>query len=229
MQDVISLFIKPVLKTWGIFAKHIPSLIAALLLILFGIFVARLLRSVVEHFFKKMKFDNYTSRIGINEIMARFGFGKSPTYIIGFVLYWSLILVFFVAAFDMLHLPIVAKILERLILEFMPKIASAILIGFGGLLFARVIAEIVLNSATANNLKGGKALSKIVNFVVLVFTAIVALEQIGIEMKIIRSSLNIFLGAIGLAFAIAVGLGAKDTAKDIIHEMLTESKTQKKE
>ena len=44
----------------------------------------------------------------------------------------------------------------------------------------------------------------------------------GIEMKIIRSSLNILFASLGLAFAIAVGLGARDIAHGIIKGMFTE-------
>jgi hypothetical protein len=46
-------------------------------------------------------------------------------------------------------------------------------------------------------------------------------------MKIIRSSLNILFASFGLAFAIAVGLGAKDIAHGIIKGMFTENKDEK--
>jgi len=226
-KDIADLFIDPVLRIWAIFSAYVPNLIAALLFILFGLFIARVLSSLLEQFLRKIKLDSYTSQVGINEIMVRFGFGRSPSAIIGFLVYWSLIMVFFVSAANILNLTVISDILERFIIGFIPKIAAAIFIAFGGLMFAKFISDVVTNSAAANNLRGGRSLSRIVHFVILVFTAIAAVEQLGIEMKIIRSSLNILFASFGLAFAIAVGLGAKDIAHGIIKGMFTENKEEK--
>ncbi|MCX5786482.1 MAG: hypothetical protein NTX59_12430 [Elusimicrobia bacterium] len=227
IKDVAELFTHPVLKIWGVFVSYVPNIIAALIFVLVGLFAARMASSLLEQFLRKIKFDSYTSRVGINEVMTRFGFGKSVVTILGVLVYWSIILVFFVSAADILNLTAVAQILEKILIVFIPRIAAAIFIAFGGLLFAKFVADVVLNSATANNLRGGKSLSKIVNFVILVFTAIAAVEQMGIEMKVIRSSINILFASMGLAFAIAVGLGAKDIAHEIIQEMFTEKKDEK--
>ncbi|MEI7481417.1 MAG: hypothetical protein WCK75_03610 [Elusimicrobiota bacterium] len=227
LRDTSDLFTNTVLQVWANFVTHIPALIAALIFIVFGLFLARAFSSLLEQFLRKIKLDSYTSQIGINEIMMRCGFGRSPSAILGFVVYWALIMVFFVTAANILNLSVISAIMERFILIFIPKIVAAIFIAFGGLMFAKFMADVVTNSATANNLRGGRSLSKIVNFVILVFTAIAAVEQLGIEMKIIRSSLNILFASLGLAFAIAVGLGAKDIAHGIIKGMFTENKDEK--
>jgi small-conductance mechanosensitive channel len=78
------------------------------------------------------------------------------------------------------------------------------------------LGEIVQNAATANKLQGAVALSKVARFVVIVFAAIMALEQIGIDTTIITSSFQIILATIGLGVAIAFGLGGRDMAADII-------------
>jgi small-conductance mechanosensitive channel len=136
-------------------------------------------------------------------------------------------IIFIVSAANVLGLDFISKILEIFILSFLPKVIMAIVIGFAGLLLARFLEDTVYNSAMANNLKGGKSFAKIIHFVILVFTGILAIEQLGLEMKIIRSSINILMGSIGLAFAIAVGLGAKDIARDVITSMFSEKKEEK--
>ncbi|MCG2726238.1 MAG: hypothetical protein L6420_08325 [Elusimicrobia bacterium] len=227
-EDMSKLFVQPVLDIWKIFLSYVPNLVAALLFVLIGLFLARVFRSVFEQFFGRIKLDRYTSRIGINEILARFGLGKSPSYAIAFAVYWAILLVFFVSALNVMNLTIISQILQTVVVKFVPKIIVATMVAFGGLMLAKFMSEIVLNSSIANNLKGGKSLSKIVHFVVLVFTAIIALDQLGIEMKIIRSSLNILLGSIGLAFALAMGLGSKDVAREIMSGMFTSDNKEKK-
>ena len=227
IKDIAELFIQPIVNIWGKLSAYVPSLVAAFIFILFGLFIARVVSSVLEKFLRRIKLDDYTSSVGINELLIRFGFGKSFSRMVSFIVYWALLLVFFVTAADILSLTAISEILRRFVIEFLPKMTAAIFIGFGGLMLARFLGDVVMNSAVANNLKGGRSLSRIVNFVIIVFTVIAAIEQLGIKMKMIIGGLNILLASLGLAFAIAVGLGAKDIAHDILKGLLTETKEEK--
>lgn len=227
LKDIADLFLQPILNVWSLFSAYIPNMLAAFVFILFGLFIARLLSSLLEKFMRRIKLDSYTSRVGINEILTRFGFGKSPSQVIAFSVYWALLLVFFVTSANILNLTVISDILEKFIVGFIPRMVAAIFIGFGGLLFARFLSDVVLSAASANNLRGGSSLSKIVHFVVVVFTLIAAIEQLGIEMKMIRGAVDILFASLGLAFALAVGLGAKDIAHDILSGLFTENKVKK--
>ncbi len=227
IYEITEPFFQPVMEVWAKFSEYVPKLVAAFPFVLFGLFIARLISSLLEQFLRKIKFDSYTSRVGINEILIRFGLGKSFTQVISFVVYWALLLVFLVTAANILNLTVISDILPRFVVIFLPRMVGAIFIGFGGLLFARFMADIVLNSAISNNLRGGSSLSKIVHFVIVVFTLIAAIEQLGIKMKMIIGGINIMLASLGLAFAIAVGLGAKDIAHDVLRNLFTENKEEK--
>ncbi|GAB4030221.1 MAG: hypothetical protein Fur0012_05850 [Elusimicrobiota bacterium] len=224
LKNFMVLFWEPVLGIWEKMVGIIPHLMAAIFIILIGFFASRVIASVVEHIFKRGKLDSWTSRIGLNEVMTRVGLGKSPTIFISALVYWFIMVVFIVSAANVLNLDFLSKVLEIFILSFLPKVIAAIIIGFAGLLLARFMENMVYNSAMANNLKGGRSFAKIINFVILVFTGILAIEQLGLDMKIIRSSINILMASLGLAFAIAVGLGAKDIARDLLYSMFSESK-----
>lgn len=226
IYEITEPFFQPVMEVWAKFSEYVPKLVAAFTFVLFGLFIARLISSLLEQFLRKIKFDSYTSRVGINEILIRFGLGKSFTQVISFVVYWALLLVFLVTAANILNLTVISEILRRFV-DFLPNLMAAIFIGFGGLLFARFMADIVMSSAVSNNLRGGSSLSKIVHFVIVVFTLIAAIEQLGIKMKMIIGGINIMLASLGLAFAIAVGLGAKDIAHDVLKNLFTENKEEK--
>ena len=227
LNDVIGIFEEPLLNVWRLFSDYIPNILAAFVFILLGLFVARIVSSMLEKFMRRIQLDSYTSRVGINEMLTRFGFGKSPSKVVAFMIYWALLLMFFVTAANILNMAVISAILKTFIIGFIPRMVAAIFIGFGGLLFARFLGDVVLNAATANNLRGGRSLSKIVHFVVVVFTLIAAIEQLGIEMKMIRGAVDILFASLGLSFAIAVGLGAKDIAHDVIKGLFTENKEEK--
>jgi len=227
VKDVINLFWEPVLNVWDIFATYAPGIIAAFIFVLVGLFLARFLSTWLEQFLRRIKLDLYTSKVGINEILTRFGLGKSPSRVLSFILYWTLLLVFFVTATNILNLSVVSQVLEQFLVGFLPKITAAVIIAFGGLLFANFISSIIENAARANSLKGGTSLGKIAHFVVICFTLVVVLEQFGLRMKLIENGAAIILSALGLGFAIAVGLGAKDFAHDMIKSLFTEDEKEK--
>ena len=226
MNDITEPFLQPVLELWAQFSAYLPKLVAAFAFVLFGLFAARVVSSLLEQFLRKVKLDNYTSSVGINELFIRFGFGKSPSHVISFIVYWALMLVFLVTASRILNLAVISDILQRF-MDFLPSLVAAIFIGFGGLMFARFMSDVVMNSATANNLRGGRSLSKMVHFVIVVLTIIASIEQLGIKMKTISRGLDIVFISLGLAFAIAVGLGAKDLAHDILRNLFTDNKDAK--
>ncbi|OGR81326.1 MAG: hypothetical protein A2X32_10905 [Elusimicrobia bacterium GWC2_64_44] len=226
LNEITEPFFQPVLEVWNNFSAYVPKLVAAFAFVLFGLFIARIVSSLLEQFLRKIKLDTHTSSVGINELFIRFGFGKSPSHVLSFIVYWALLLVFMVTAANILNLTVISEILQRA-MGFLPNLVAAIFIGFGGLMFARFMSDVVMNSATSNNLRGGRSLAKMVNFVIVVLTIIAAIEQLGIKMKTIYRGLDIVFISLGLSFAIAVGLGAKDLAHDILKSLFTENKDEK--
>lgn len=195
--------------------NKIPSVLAAIVLLLVGMLVASGLRAAVEKFLKFIRLDEHTDKIRLNEVLSRLGFGRSPGQVVGFLVYWLVILVFLLSAANAVGLTVVSELLEQFVL-FIPKVIGAVLVLAGGLLLGHLVAEIVRNAAIANRLDGAVGLSKTAQFVVIVFASIMALEQIDIDTSIVTSSVQIILAAIGLGLAIAFGLGGKDKAAEII-------------
>jgi len=182
---------------------------------LIGMVVARVIRTAIQSGLKYTKLDQYTDKINLNELLSRLGMGRSPSFIVGFMVYWLIILVFLVSAANTVKLVVVAQVVERFLL-FIPHVLAAVLVVAAGLLIGRFLGEIVQNAATANRIQGSIILSKVVNLVVVVFSAVMALEQLGVDTSIMTSSAQIILATLGLALAIAFGLGGRDVAADII-------------
>jgi hypothetical protein len=67
-------------------------------------------------------------------------------------------------------------------------------------------------------------LAKTSETVILIVVIVMALEQLKIATTIINLIIPIILGAIGLALALAFGLGGKDAASKIIKETLEDLK-----
>jgi len=191
----------------------IPGIIAALIMLFLGLFLSRWVSTFSYKILNSLKLDNWTSKIGVNEILTRIGFGKSPTYIVALVLSWVVLIAFIVAAADALGLAAVRSMLLSLLM-FIPKLFVAIVILFAGLIFGRFCQNVVENSSKANNIKGGMTFAKVINISVIVFTVLLALEQIDLNFTLLNDAILIIVASVGLGFAIALGLGAKGIVEE---------------
>ncbi len=202
------------------------ALLIATLILVIGLYVSRWVSSYAKKWLGKIAFDEKTSKLGINELCVRFGLGKSPTYIIAFVLAWSVTFYSMVLAADVLHLAILRDLFTRF-LAFIPTVFVSVLVLFAGLLLAKLLGNIIENSAKANNLKGGVLISRVVYVFVVFFFAVVAVENLGFASFLVTQVAIIVLASLGLAFAIAVGLGAKPLAEEFLRGLFEHENPEK--
>ena len=198
--------------------KVLIALLIALLIMVLGLYISRWVSSFAKKMLNKISFDEKTSKLGINELCVRFGLGKSPTYIIAFVLAWAVIFYAIVLAADVLHLSIIRDLFARF-LVFIPTVFVSVLILFAGLLFGNLMGNIIANSSQANNLKGGFFISRAVNAFIVFFGALVAIENLGFATQLVNNIVVIVLASLGLAFAIGVGLGSKSLAEEFLRDL----------
>lgn len=223
MNTYTSFILDPLSDALRRLAGHLPQIGAAILLLLIGMFVARALRTIVEKIFERAHLDEYASRVGINEVFTHLGFGKSPSYVFSFLVYWFILFVFIVSAANAVNLTVISDMLERFAL-FLPTLAASLLIFFGGLLFARFLSTLILNAANSNGIAGGKFLSQLAYTITLIFAAMTSLEQLGLKMELLNVAIEILFASAGLAAAIAFGLGGKEAAGEIIQEFVNRAK-----
>ncbi|MBO7238566.1 MAG: hypothetical protein J6U96_04720 [Elusimicrobiaceae bacterium] len=202
------------------------ALFLAVLILVIGLYVSRLVGSYTKKWLGKIKFDDKTSKLGINELCVRFGLGKSPTYIIAFVLAWAVTFYSVVLAADVMHLTVLRDLFTRF-LAFIPTLFVSVVILFAGLLFGKLLGNILENSTKANNLKGGALLGRIVYGFVVFFFALMAVENLGIANLIVTQVAIVILASLGLAFAIAVGLGSRPLVEEFLRGVFEKEKKEK--
>ena len=198
--------------------KFLFEAIVALFILVIGLYLSRLVSSWVKKILTKIAFDEKTSKIGINELCVRFGLGKSPTYIIAFVLAWAVIFYAIVLAADFLNLTVIRDLFTRF-LEFIPTLFVSVLILFAGLLFGKLMGNIIDNASRANNLKGGVLISRAVNIFIVFFCALIAVENLGFATQLVNNVVVIVLASLGLAFGIGVGLGSKPLVEEFLRDL----------
>lgn len=207
------------LKIWAV----LPAVAASLLLLLVGAFAGHWLRYLTEHAFRMLNVDDYVRRVGLSNIIARLGLGPHLTPVAGVVVYAIVLLAFILGAAEAMGLPIVSDYLHRVV-AFCPRLISAVLVMGGGLYIGDLAGRIVHRAAEANRIRGSEALVKITHGILVIFSGIIALETLGIDVRVFFTDfLQILVAAVGLgcaiAFGVSFGMAGRDSAEKWIRDL----------
>ena len=200
-------------------ATFLPTLIGILVILIVGWIVAAILKGVVVKLLKTIQFDVASEKSGLSDILRKGGIKNTLSELMGGLIYWIVMLLVFMAALNALGMTVVAALLDKVIL-YIPNVIAAIFIISLGIFFASIIGSIVMTASMNAGIKQGKLLSQVTQTVIVIFAAIMTLEQLNIATTVLTTTITVLLGSMGLAIAIAVGLGSKDIAGKLMQELL---------
>ncbi len=211
MNDQIDLFLTSLQAFWGQIAVFMPKLLAALLLLLAGWLLARLLRAGVKRSLEALGFGRMAEKSGLEALLLQGGVDLSLAGVIAGVVFWLALLVVTVSVANSLGLDTVAHLVNQVVL-FLPNVVVAILVLVFGTLLARVANRLAF--AWLNGLKSpaALALSTGAEYAVQVFALFIALEQLQIGTALLTTAFAIAFGGVVFALALAFGLGGRDWA-----------------
>jgi small-conductance mechanosensitive channel len=207
---------QPLQDALSTFLGYIPQLIGALIILIVGYVVARVLRAVVGRVLQGIGFDRWMERGGITQFFDRAETNQTPASILGALVFWFVFIIAITMAADALGIPQVSVVLAQLI-AYIPNIIAAILILILAALLANFISGIV-RGATGSDL-----LSSIAQYAIIVYAVFAALTQLGVAVQLTANTFLILLGAVALAAAIAFGIGGQEMARDILKKVYNRS------
>lgn len=196
----------------------LPRLLVAIVILVAGWLLARLLRFAMGRGLKAVNFPVLTERAGIDAFLKRGGIRIDTAAVLALLAYWLVILATLMTAFNSLGLVQVTELVGRVVL-FIPRLFVAILVLAFGTYFARFLATAVTAYFRNIGLEDGDLLGRIVRYAVMVFVAVIALDQLDIGGDIIRHSFLILLGGVVLALALAFGLGGQGAAAALLERL----------
>lgn len=203
-------------------SEFLPKLLGVVVILVVGWLVAKLLAVIVVRGLKLVNFNVITERAGLDGFLRQGGVRKSTIDILGILVYWLVILVTLLAAFNTLGLTVVSDLFSKITL-FIPHVIVAVLILAIGLYFARFVADTVTAYAKNVGMEDGVFVGRAAYYAIMVFVVLIALDQVQVGGEIVRFTYYVLLGGAVLALAIAFGLGGQKWASGQI-EKLTERK-----
>jgi len=193
------------------------NLLLALVFILVGVLIARGLGNLTTLILKIIQLDILSGKIGFAGLLEKGEVKKTVSELLGSLVYWVIVLVVLLSAATFFNLPVQRAFL--FIFAYMGLVFLAALILGIGVLLAGLISGIVKAVMANLGIEGAKTVSRLIYYIVIIFTFLAALAELGISMDVFVPQIGVIIGAFGLAAAIAFGLGCKDMAADFLHNL----------
>jgi small-conductance mechanosensitive channel len=215
-QQAEDTFVQPLQNALSTFLSYLPQLVGAIIILIIGYIVAKVLQAVVTRVLRGIGFENWMERGGIKQFFDRAQTRQTPTSIIGKLVFWFVFIIAITMAADALGIPQVSAVLGQLI-AYIPSIIAAILI----LILAALLANFV--SGIVRGATGSDLLASVARYAIIVYAVFAAITELGIAVTLTAPTFLILLGAVALAAALAFGLGGRDLARDILQRAYNRS------
>lgn len=200
---------------WAPVAAFIPRLFGALLVVAVGFVVAKLLDTLLSKVLAKVGVDRLVAGTGVTKLLGRAGIRLPISALIGKIVYWFVLLIFLVSAAESLGLARVSATLDMLAL-YVPKVFGAGVILLVGVLLAQLVNGLVRGAAEGVGLEYASGLARVAQGLVIIIIISVAIGQLEVKTELLNYVIAIALISVGLAAALALGLGSRELVSQIL-------------
>jgi len=204
-------------QVWLSFLGIIPTILGAIVVFAVGLILAFWVKRLVIEFLKLVRLEKLTKSAGIDSYLRKADINKSFIELLGTIVEWIVILIFFLAVVDILGLNAVSRVLS-VVLGYIPNIVAAALIFAAGYIIAGVVEGLVRGALASVDHDVAKPISKLARWVLLIIALFAAVDQLQIAQGLIATFFQGLTYTIVLVVGLSVGLGAKDVVGKILND-----------
>lgn len=196
------------------FVSFLPALIGALIILVVGWLISGLLANLTERGLKAVGLEKAVAHSGIGDFVQRSGTKMTVSGIIATLVKYFVFLIFVQAAANVIGIPQLTEIINRIIL-FIPNVIVAMAIIVVGSVIAKFLAGLVRSSVSELGVGNPNLLATLTSYIVIGFAVIAAIDQLSIAATVVNTLLIGLVGSVALAVGLAFGLGGREVAGQI--------------
>lgn len=191
-------------KVWAL----LPEILFAILVVFVGWVAAVLVHHVVLWVLNFFAIDKLAAKTPLQGMLKGIGIHKTISEILGWLVFWLIILLTLIVASDTLHLSQVSGGLA-VVTNYIPQIIAAVLIVVFGMLLAKFLQMLTLQTLNRMDISYKKYVGKAVQLVVLVFVCVAAVDQLGFSLGYVLNALITVFSVVLLMIGLGAALGAR--------------------
>lgn len=186
----------------------IPNVLGAIVIIAIGVFIAQLVAKLLETLLAGIGADSLIEKItktpSTKIVLSR---------VIGEIVKYVLIIIFLVEGINILNLSALTSV-GAAIIGYMPSVLAAVIILGVGLFAAKLAGDAIEKKFP--NAKAGALVAKVAIYVLVAF---LCLSQLGVASTIVETAFIVIIAALGIAFAVAFGVGGRQFAAKMLEKL----------
>ncbi len=190
----------------------LPVLLLAITILLIGFVFAklieRLIRKLLLYLDSKLNTVLQKRMVAIDlKVSARF---------ISRTVFWIILVLTLLICFHILGLDVSSTIWFGKIIEYLPNILIAVVIVFVGMILGRLLGDLIKAAAVKTGLASASYFGRLVRYVILFVTIVIALDQLGVDIDFLKGIIMILLAGLLFGASLAFALGARTSVSNIL-------------
>ena len=200
-------------RLFGQFVEFLPTLVGAIVILVVGWLIARVLRSLGVRFANWLN-GFFDRRFG-TERARRLQISNAGVRLIGNVIFWIIILFFVTAATRVLGLDAFSAWLDRVVV-YLPTLLAGGLIILVGLLISALARDLTSAAVASAGFPHADLFGASVQAAILLTALVLGINQIGIDVTLLITLIAIMVAAVLGSLSLAFALGARNEGRVIV-------------
>jgi uncharacterized membrane protein YfbV (UPF0208 family) len=193
--------------------EFLPNLIGAIVILIIGYMIAKLLEKVIRKALNRARFDRAMHNSSAGNTISRII--ESPSRLGGRIAFWLVFIGAISLAVSALNLPVLNDLLSS-VYSYVPNVIAAVAIFLVASAISAGAAAFVLRVMGRTAI--AKLIATAIPAIAMSLAVFMILSQLGIAKDIVNILFTAIVGAIALGLALAFGLGGRDVARELLEQ-----------
>jgi len=196
----------------------VPALIGAIIVFVIGWFISVGVGRLITEILRKIKFNQIFEKGSWDDVLAKADIKVDVSGFIGAIIKWVLVIVFLLAAVEILGFVQFASFLNR-VLAYLPNVIVAALIFVVTVIVVDIVEKVVRVAVESIKIGYGQMISAVVKWSIWIFSIMAILYQLGIVRPFMETLFQGLVAMLVISLGIAFGLGGKEVAAEILQDL----------
>lgn len=188
-------------------SDYLPTLAGGLLVLGLGVAAGWVAKRLVVRILIWLRLDRLGGRVGWRAAMGKGDVRAALYNLVGNVVFVIIVLVFLDNALQIWGLTVLSRTIDSAVF-YLPNLALVALLAGVGILVADLLSRRLEAALEEEELEHARLVAKLFKGVLLAIVGALALWQLDFAREIVLAAFLIAFGAVGVAFAVALGLGS---------------------
>lgn len=200
------------------FLGFIPKLVGALIIFIIGWLIAIGVGRLVTEILSRLNFDKIFEKGAWKSALEKADFKVDASGFIGAIFKWALMIVFLLAAVDILGLNQLGEFLTK-VLAYLPNVVVSAFIFVVAVIIADIAEKVIRAALEGARMGYGHVAGSIIRWSILIFALLAILVQLGIAEPLVEMLWAGIIALFVIAGGISFGLAGKDLAADLLQSV----------